>query len=277
MIESASHPKDLHAWDPATYPFYIELFGETSPLLDTGFSEVLKPGASEAEAVAAAPIYEYWWTIGHPGWHGERHPHALWDEEPAGLVFLFFPTDSGWRIKELAATVKYLSPVENRKSLFTALATDWKTVSPLIGDVGQLAAVAAPALGAAAKTVTSTVDALAKLQINAVPPTENNLDWSVQKVTSLRDWQRGAMQGVMWKLPKTMFTELGFRLTGSLALSFIPCSTQAVDGPANAPGTPRPGSVLVNALLRGKDDTWQPGESDFVQLTVLPQLPKATA
>ncbi len=134
MIEVVSYPADLTHWDPTKTPFYLELFGDTSPVLDTHYGEVIKPGPVDgaAQTVAAAPIYEYWWTIGHPG-HAPETGHlwdAVWGEEPnnvwerlaprkgvAARVYLFFPRSGGWRIKELVATAKYLTPLQGTAHL----------------------------------------------------------------------------------------------------------------------------------------------------------------
>jgi len=42
------------------------------------------------------------------------------------------------------------------------------------------------------------------------------------KVTFGSPEHGGVMQGVVWTLPKSMFAELGGRLTGGLAVSFLP-------------------------------------------------------
>ena len=47
MIETTSWPADLTDWAPAENPFYLELFGETSPVLDTALAEVLPAGAAD--------------------------------------------------------------------------------------------------------------------------------------------------------------------------------------------------------------------------------------
>lgn len=69
-IESASHPEDLSQWDGKDEdPFYFEVFGETSPVLDVAYAEVIPPGSVDggAQTTQTTPVYEYWWTIGHPG------------------------------------------------------------------------------------------------------------------------------------------------------------------------------------------------------------------
>jgi hypothetical protein len=71
MIETVSYPEDLSSWDPDAQPFYLELFGETSPKMDLSYAEVLPSGSGadgQPQTAAPTPIYEYWWTIGHPGY-----------------------------------------------------------------------------------------------------------------------------------------------------------------------------------------------------------------
>jgi hypothetical protein len=66
MIEVVSHPPN---WDETSrdQPFYLELFGETKPLLEQNFAEALPAGAADGspQTIAFTPVYEYWWTIGH--------------------------------------------------------------------------------------------------------------------------------------------------------------------------------------------------------------------
>lgn len=76
----------------------------------------------------------------------------------------------------------------------------------------------------------TTLNALAQLKLNSIPP-DGGYEWSVGKVTFGHDDEQhqdrsGVMQGVVWKLPAKMFTDLGGRLTGSLAVSYIPCQLQ---------------------------------------------------
>ena len=116
MIEVVSYPPDLASWDQSKNPFYLEVFGETEPILDMSYAEVLPSGSDTAKTTAVTPIYEYWWTIGHGGQAPDHH--HLWPERPsekpiwnklediAARVYLYFPINAGWRIKELVATVK---------------------------------------------------------------------------------------------------------------------------------------------------------------------------
>jgi len=44
VITVASHPPDLSSWDQEKNPYYLEVFGETEPVLDMTHAEVLPPG-----------------------------------------------------------------------------------------------------------------------------------------------------------------------------------------------------------------------------------------
>src|SRR3984885_14988605 len=143
-IESVSHPEPLSDWDgkDAAQPFYLEVFGETTPTIDTAYAEVIPAGAADgsAERCASAPVYEYWWTIGHPGHPGHRGgllekiagPKDLWERlaDPAARIYLYFPLGGGWRVKELTATVKYMSPVAHEESFIEKAAQDFQTIQP---------------------------------------------------------------------------------------------------------------------------------------------------
>jgi hypothetical protein len=70
MITVASFPADLGAWDQDEDPFYLEVFGEASSLLDMTHAEVIPVGGAAAASASPTPIYEYWWTIGHTAARG---------------------------------------------------------------------------------------------------------------------------------------------------------------------------------------------------------------
>lgn len=290
MIEVMSYPPDLSTWDPAQQPFYLEVFGETRPVLDTQFAEVVPAGPLDAAAqtTQVAPIYEYWWTIGYPG-----HPHSrsqapqwfrntfaghedFWQkvEDPAGRVYLYFPTHAGWRIKELVATLKYLNPTVEQKTLWSAAAEQWKVASPILANAGTVAGTLTgmPWLGAAAGGASSALQALAKLEINNIPQADG-FEWSVAKVTFPSP--SGGMQGVTWRLPKRVFTDLGGRITGSLAVSFIPTIRQLRNQVTEAKPAPQVASLQAHAVVYGPDQThyWAPGKEDFIELALEPQLP----
>lgn len=284
MIEVVSCPANLAEWKPKEQPFYLELFGETSPLVDTKYAEVLPAGPTDGtpQNAQVAPIYEYWWTIGHPGQpHFEHHfldvfdgrtdPNELWShlhDEPAARVYVFFPINSGWRIKELVATVKYLTPVHEQADWWNKIANDWQKIAPIAGTAGTLAGMVPNPAFAGASSVLSTI---AKLQINSVPQT-GDLAWSVGKVTF--GSQQGVMQGVMWELPKKMFAELGGRITGSIAISYIPSQIQQSDAVAAGDPIFHPQAILVHAVVYGPNgDIWAPGQREFIKLFVAPRAP----
>jgi hypothetical protein len=70
---------------------------------------------------------------------------------------------------------------------------------------------------------------LSKLQFGSVPTGKGGYDWYVEKVSTGYSKARGVMQGVMWILPWDMFEDLGSRITGSLAVSFVPNRRQDID------------------------------------------------
>ncbi len=85
MIEVAREPVDLSKWDNGDPPFYLEVFGETSPQLDMNYEEVVPPTGDSPQATGNSPIYEYWWTLGHPGLKPEHH-HLLQGRTEADQV-----------------------------------------------------------------------------------------------------------------------------------------------------------------------------------------------
>jgi hypothetical protein len=283
MIEVVSHPSDLATWDQDEHPFYFEVYGETEPLLDMTYAEVLPPGGDAGQAVAASAIYEYWWTLGHSGTAPEHH--HLWPErkadkpvwkkldDTAARVYLYFPIHGGWRIKELVATVKYLSPVADQKSWSEAAADEWTKFQPLMADAGTLASKlgVVPGIGTAAAGAAPILSTLAKLKVGSVPQGVKGFEWSVAKVTFGSKREHGVMQGVMWTLPKEMFELLGGRLTGSVAVSFVPSRTQSADPAAS--WRPQPAPLLGHAVVYADDGSkWVPGSSSFVKLNLQPRV-----
>jgi hypothetical protein len=289
-IESASYPADLSQWDGAGGElYYFELFGETNPLVDTAFAELAPAGAEPARTVDTAqpaPVYEYWWTIGHPGHRPEqtgllKHitgPNNLWERlpDPAARVYVYFPMGGGWRVKELGATVNYMSPVAHQESFWEKAAQDWQTIQPLVDGASKLATVGGPIAGGAAAGSAKMLGALAQLKLSSVPPMKG-FEWSAAKVAFGNKKHGGVAQGVMWTLPPTMFKELGGRLTGSLAVSFVPDRAQA---PATVVGDnpePEAQDLLAHAVVYSPDgndhDHWAPAIDSFVHLRVAPRLP----
>jgi hypothetical protein len=163
------------------------------------------------------------------------------------------------------ATVKYLTPFPQQANWWTKVADDWKQISPLVDDASKLAAaVPNPAFTGAA----SLLSTIARLQINSVPQTDG-FDWSVGKVSF--GSRLGVMQGVMWTLPPKMFTELGGRLTGSVAVTFIPSQVQTAGVVGSQPRFQQQ-PILAHAVVYGPGDPiWVPGQHDFIELAVAPK------
>jgi hypothetical protein len=101
--------------------------------------------------------------------------------------------------------------------------------------------------------------------------------WSVSKVTT--SWKSyGVVQGVMWRLPKKMFTDLGGRLTGSIALTFIPSHIQQKNAVCQEPTQLEPGSVLAHAVVFGpfgsnQRAVWARAQNAFISLQIAPRIP----
>ena len=291
MIETSSWPPDLASWQPEEQPFYLEFFGETSPLLDESYAEVVLPGGTDPTTVRDAPVYEYWWTLGHPGTVEEHHhwyspgskAHVPWEAvaDPAVRVYLYFPISAGWRVKEIMATLKYLAPAPEQRSWFEQARKDLSVVQPVLGGASELGGFVP---GAA--TASKWLQAVSKLQVSSVPQA-GDMDWSVGKVTF--GSKHGVMQGVMWTLPRSVFQRLGGCLTGSLALSFIPATRQVASPDAGVPdasspdasspdaGAPDRAKALAHAVVYSQGGTryWIPGEPPdghgFVELAISPR------
>ncbi|MHB8394351.1 MAG: hypothetical protein ACYDC5_07595 [Candidatus Dormibacteria bacterium] len=280
MITVVSHPPDLSKWDQSEHPYYLELYGEAQPTLDMSYAEVIPPGGPDAKTVQSTPIYEYWWTLGHGG-TAPHHRHlfeprgrdGLWEtlEDIAARVYVFFPIAGGWRVKELIASAKYLSPVQDQKTWTEKAGDDWQRMQPIVATAGQVASTlgVVPGVGAVAAGAAPILGALSKLQIGNVPQGVSGFDWYVEKVTFGSE-TRGLMQGVVWALPKEMFIKLGGRLTGSVALSFIPSVPVNVSGP----WTPKRLPMLAHACVYADGgEHWVPAKNDFIELPIAPALP----
>ena len=64
-----------------------------------------------------------------------------------------------------------------------------------------------------------------------------------------------------------MFEKLGGRLTGSIALSFIPSVSVPLAGQWTPATLPMLGHAYVYA---DSDEHWVPGKSDFIELPITP-------
>lgn len=282
MIEVVSSLADPEKWDVKEQPFYLEVYGETSPTVDEAYAEVVPAGSDDQKRTADAPVYEYWWTLGHPG-APEHHRHWLepeisdrrpWQEvaDPAARVYLYFPVSAGWRAVEVTATLKYLSPVPEQHDWFRTAVQDFQAVQPIAGGLSSAAGLV-PGGAEASKWL----DVVAKLQVSSLPQS-GNLKWSVEKVTF--GSPNGVMQGVVWTIPRAVFQRLGGRLTGSLAVSFISAhhqDSESDEGKARA--SYGQGNVLAHAVVYGADNKhwWSPvGDGEgrgFIHLSLSPRSP----
>ena len=282
MITVASFPDDLGAWDQDENPFYLEVFGEAEPLLDMTHAEVIPVGGSASASTSPTPIYEYWWTIGHGG-SKPQHRHLLegrkkldlWHrlDDIAARVYLYFPISGGWRTHELAASAKYLSPVAQQSEWTDKAASEWQRMQPILAGAGQAAPALGviPGVGTAAAAAAPLLTAVSKLQVGSVPQAVKGFDWYVEKVTVPPSTHHGVMQGVVWAIPKDMFELLGGRLTGSLALSFIPAANVGRE-----PWAARPLPMLAHAAVYADGETrWVPAQNKFIELPLSPRTPEA--
>ena len=74
-------------------------------------------------------------------------------------------------------------------------------------------------------------------------------------------------------IPKEMFELLGGRLTGSLAVSFIPTATAAEEV-----WQPQPMPLLAHAAVYADGETsWVPAQTQFAELLLSPRAPAASA
>jgi hypothetical protein len=289
VIETASWPPDLAQWIPAEQPFYLELYGETSPVLDTALAEVLPAGKADPVTASPAPVYEYWWTLGHPGaaphreqWSGLLGPERQgadrrtppWEnlrDDVAARVYVYFPISGGWRIREIMATVKYLAPVHQQQAWWTQAGQELKLLQPLVGDAGNIAG-----LVPGGATASKWLETVSKLQAGSVPQSKE-FPWSVEKVTFGGN-NEAVMQGVAWNLPASLLESQGGRLTGSLAVSVMPATRQAPGGAAGgAPVIERlPAKAHAGIYPKSGEAIWVPGPDarGFIELLVSPQLPQ---
>lgn len=290
VIEVVSWPSDLARWKPAEDFFYLEVFGETSPVLDTAVAEVIPAGKADPQSSSPAPVYEYWWTLGHPGaaphreqWAGtmgseqagsqrEAPPWENVRDDVAARVYLYFPVSAGWRVREIIATVNYLTPVHQQQAWWSQAGQELELLQPLAGDASSIAG-----LVPGGATASKWLETVSKLQIASVPQSKD-FPWSVEKVTFGGDGE-DVMQGVAWNLPASLLHAQGGRLTGSLAVSIMPAARQAPDssqrsGPATAPAAAR---AHAGVYLKDGTAIWLPGPDarGFIELFITPRMPGA--
>src|ERR1700691_1996837 len=175
-----------------------------------------------------------------------------------------------WRTQELAASAKYLSPVEHQSDWTDKAAADWQRMQPMLAGAGQAASAFAvvPGIGTVAAGAAPVLSAMSKLQVGAVPQGIKGFDWYVEKVTVPPAARHGVMQGVVWAIPREMFEHLGGRLTGSLALSFVP---SAAVGQTQWEAQTLP--LLAHAAVYADGETsWVPAQNQFVELPLSPRI-----
>jgi hypothetical protein len=297
VIEAATSQPDSPLWDPGADPFYLEFFGETCPLLDGAFSEVIPAGGQSLESTSPAPVYEYWWTLGHPGaaphreqYYGLLNPRGATPHDPAApvwenlnsdvaaRVYLYFPICGGWRVREIAATVKYLMPAPQHRDWWAIAQKDLQLLTPLAADAGAIAGFVP---GGA--TASKWLQTIANLQIGSVPPTKD-YPWSVEKVTTGGNGD-DIMQGVVWNLPGSLMRDQGGRVTGSLAVTVYPAPLQLQDqvrtsaAAQAAPVAQLAAKAHAVAYPNDGDPIWVPGQDakSFIELQIRPQWPDSSA
>lgn len=186
------------------------------------------------------------------------------------MVGLYFPTNVNWRVKEITATLKFLTPIKDQHQLWQDISNNIAKLSPLLADAGSLASLVPG--GAGASTVLSTV---AKLQVGSVPQTSVN--WSVEKTTHV-GLDNFRWQGVEWRLPQNTFEILGGRVSGSVAVTFMEALRRdEVEGAPFAAGTMLARSNLAvrgaAELKRIPEPKGDSAEKPFISLPLNPVRP----
>jgi hypothetical protein len=309
MLEVSSSRIDLSPSANLLTSCFLELYGETSPVVDPDYARVL---AARGKATAG-PIYEYFWTLGRcepppqddaqqqdpresrkasaSGGRHWRFPHSHrtgdadgWGEfttDSSAQVRLLFPRNSGWRAHELAVSVKYLAPVPQQKSFLEEMGKEIAALQPLLGVAGTVAGAAGEVgAGPVASATGQVLDAVAKMKVDSVPQAPG-FEWSVEKITTwverkpedrmLPGADKELVDGVAWNLPQKMFEVLGSRINGSIAVSLVPLSNQ--DPAQMTSAHLLPGIVRVCAVLPLRPKPVRLPEDDYIYLQVHPVEP----
>jgi hypothetical protein len=213
---------------------YLNIWGDSAPLLSPGYGRGASP---HGDATGISP-YEYFWTLGivqasiepskrkGPKDMGQhvRHPRRSElepkmetamprDRHGCAHVSLHFPRNNGFWVHEIAASVKLLSPPP--PDFAEKLGADVKELQPLIGLAGGAVAAVGTLGGPVVSAAGHVLDAVAKAKLNDVPSTKE-FPWSVQQFSTADS------DVVVWNLPQNMFTLCGDRITGSIAVVFLP-------------------------------------------------------
>lgn len=281
MLTIARYPEKVTVEDGKDrHMDWFEVYGETEPVLSSGTG---KP-------VADGGLYEYRWALGYSAdkfsesWgklgseelsselrdkvgllrrrdDDSKHRPRLSDNA-AARVSLYFPADCNWRVSEILATVKHLSPVEQERNWREEFAKDFTAIEPAIGAAGKVAAVATgmPELGSVAEAVSS-------LKLTSVPQTTGAM-WFVRKVNRVES--RSLFLGIEWQLSLGLLKQLGSRVTGGLLVSFS----------AVQPGAKK-GEMLAYAAMdydsKRPGDIWVPTNinKDPLKLCLEPKEPES--
>lgn len=146
-------------------------------------------------------------------------------------------------------------------------------MQPILAGAGQAASAlgVVPGVGTVAAGAAPMLSAIAKLQVGSVPQGVKGFGWYVEKVTVPAAHSHGVMQGGVWAIPKEMFELLGGRLTGSLAVSFIPTAVTGREA-----WQPQPLPLLAHAVVYADGDaSWVPAQNQFVGLLLSPKASAA--
>ena len=165
--------------------------------------------------------------------------------------------------------MKYLKPTQKGSDLSDRAIEEWQKAQPFIGGAASVVSTlgTVPGAGMAASGVASILTTIARLGVNSVPSQARGFEWHVSQVTFGAARDHGVMQGFCWTLPKRMIYLLGGRLTGSVAVSFLPVSTDDSDWES------REANILAHAeILANNRSYWAPAENEFVRLPLHPRV-----
>lgn len=242
----------------------FEVYGEIEPTLSSG----------AGTPAATGGLYEYCWTLcyfekkfsklqqkvdfseQHRLWRDKPKSAPRWSDKCAARVSLYFPADCNWRVSEILATVKHLSPVQQERSWREEFTKDFNAIEPVIGAAGKVAADATgiPELG-------SVAEAVSRLKLTSVPQAAG-AEWFVRKVDLVRSEK--LFHGIEWQLSLGLLRQLGTRVTGGLLVSFA--SVQ--------PGADK-GNMLAYATMYYDDagDAGRPVNEQPLILSIEPKPP----
>lgn len=297
MIETVTYPhfftekQEDKLWVNKDHRFYFEFFGETKPAIDMNYAELLPQALSGAAPQNGTHLsaYQYWWTLGRYDNEEETEEKEHWidhlfshqeKDEFAVSIYMYYPLDGGWRMKEVAPLIKYLQPLHEQLMSWQSAGEMLGAGAPMVSAAEGLAlfprvigSVLNPFIGAMSLGIPAIMAMAAKLHANEVPPTDG-YKWAVKKITGYHA-EFGLLSGVVWKVPKKMFRDLGGRLTGSLVSCFIPYHLQQKEA-AGSDHTFLSRPILAKAILHcegGPDYLPEKEKNDgkeYLQLEVAP-------